>query len=86
MSHRYLLRPGRVTSATDGGQNYVGASELAALYGVRRDECLVLADGSGFEYSRFRQQVLARVERGELIELRPRYDGNYALPTAHKES
>lgn len=33
---RYLLCPGWVTSQTDGQSHYIGAHQLARLYGVRR--------------------------------------------------
>lgn len=75
---RYLLCPGTVRSRIDGDVHRISASQLAALYGVRMDECFVLADPRF--YSFLNEQLLARVARGELIALRPRQNGNYSLP------
>ena len=69
---RYLLCPGDVMSKTDGQYHYVGAHELARLYGVRLDQCEVRPHR---EIARFGW----RPHPG-LIELHPRYDGNYSLP------
>lgn len=79
---RYLLCPGYVRSRTDGDRHHVGADQLARLYGVRMDECLILPDAgrrADPQYAWFRQQLLDRVDRGELTALRPRYGGDYYL-------
>ncbi len=75
MTARYLLCPGPVRSRTDGDWHHVTASRLAMLYGVPMGECIVLP------LDWYNGQCLrARVASGELIELRPRFDGNYTLP------
>jgi len=38
---KYLLIPGHVESKRDGQLHYIGASELARLYGVSIHECIV---------------------------------------------
>lgn len=77
---RYLLCPGMVTSRTDGDQHYVDAHVLALLYGVRMDECVVLPYRSANPIDqRNRERLISSADRGELIALRPRYDGNYDM-------
>lgn len=71
---KYLVIPGHIPSKNDGQMHYVGYSTLVRLYRVDPDECtdcapLLLPDGG--------QYIPAK----PLIELRPRYDGNYTLPT-----
>ena len=70
---RYLLCPGHVMSKTDGQYHYVSAHELAGLYGVRMDQCDVRPDKkiSGFGWR----------PAPWIIELHPRYDGDYRLPS-----
>lgn len=77
-ARRYLLCPGPVISRVDRDWHYIGARQLAALYGVRMDECLILPEYfvNPVEWGRLQ----AGVERGELIELRPNGKGNYRLP------
>ena len=69
---RYLLCPGDVMSKTDVKYHYVGAHDLARLYGVRMDQCEVRP---GRMFARFGW----RPKEG-LIELHPRYHGDYSLP------
>lgn len=81
MTARYLLCPDTVRSRTDGQWHHVSASQLAMLYRVPMDACVVLSgDWSGPGVERRREDLLDRVRRGELIELRPRFDGNYTPP------
>jgi len=65
---RYILHPGFVRSRTDGGIHYIGAVELAQLYGLALRDCVVKIDWRNGE-GRF----------GE-VHLYPRIDGNYVLP------
>ena len=65
---RYVLHPGRVTSAADGQEHFVGGPQLAALYGVDiRD--VVFGDRPGYR------------ERPGDVHLHPRWDGDYSLPS-----
>ena len=65
---RYVLHPGRVTSAADGQEHFVGGPRLAALYGVDiRD--VVFGDEPGYR------------ERPGDVHLHPRWDGDYSLPS-----
>ena len=64
---KWLLHPGWITSKTDGDQHFVGEMELIRLYGVRRDECLSVTASN-----------LHAFDLESLIDLRPRYDGDYA--------
>lgn len=65
------MRPGRVTSKNDRDRHYIGAAELMRLYGVTPGECWIVD-----EHDPIPRSFDART----LIELRPRFDGNYALP------
>ena len=69
---RYLLCPGNVMSKTDRQYHHVGAQDLARLYGVRMDQCEVRPERM---LARFGWRPAAGV-----IELHPRFDGNYSLP------
>lgn len=86
MTARYLLCPGPVRSRTDGQWHHVGAGRLAELYGVRLSDCLVLPEFDGLnpggERSRRHDDLRARAQRGELIKLGPRSNGDYSLPGA----
>jgi hypothetical protein len=39
---RFALHPGNVISVNDGDEHYISAHQLAALYGVRVQECVVV--------------------------------------------
>jgi hypothetical protein len=73
----YLLCPGWVRSRIDGDRHYITASQLSRLYHVPMDECVTLNYGGSPGYDRRRDDLLAKVYRGELIKLTPREDGDY---------
>ncbi len=77
MRLKYVLRPGYFT--TPGGRTlYVGAHQLAQGYRVEIRECLVVSPTlAGPEY----QHLVAGAKSLGLIDLRPRSDGNYELPS-----
>ncbi len=77
MTARYLLCPGLVRSRTDGDRHYVSARQLAHLYGVSMDECLVLPNDNEWA-SRMKSRYL--LARTDLIHLMPRSNGDYTLP------
>ena len=66
---RTILCPGFVISKTDGDRHYISARELARLYCVRLDDCLIDDTAN----AGIRGIVL---EDGD-IRLYPRIDGNY---------
>lgn len=80
MAAVYLLCPGWVTSQADGQDHYLAAADLARLYGVPMSECVVLPGALAFHSRYTRGQLLARVDAGDLVALRPRHDGDYRLP------
>ena len=84
MTARYLLCPGPVRSRQDGQWHNVGPGQLAALYGVRLSDCRILPVWNDYRPSSeiTRRDLMAQVERGELIELGPRSGGDYSLPGA----
>lgn len=74
LRQRYVLRPGRVVSRTDGQVHFVGHHQLAMLYGVRLSECLVVNPGEA--------ETPGVHDLPGLIHLWPRYDGQYRHPQA----
>lgn len=77
---RYLLCPGFITSRTDGDRHHISAEQLARLYGVPLDECLVLNYGGSPGLNHRRAELQSRAARGELLALYPRHSGDYTLP------
>lgn len=75
---KYLLCPGHVQSKTDSQYHYIGARELARLYGVSMYECEVRPE-------RMSSRLGWRPPEGA-IELHPRWDGNYVLPNSTAET
>ncbi len=69
---RYLLCPGYVMSNVDRQYHHISAEQLAKLYRVHMDQCEVRPE-------RMFARLGWRQPEG-LIELHPRYDGDYALP------
>jgi hypothetical protein len=69
---RYLLCPGSVMSKVDRQYHYISAEQLAKLYSVRMDQCEIRPE-------RMFARLGWRQPEG-LIELHPRYDGDYVLP------
>ena len=75
---RYVLCPGMVTSRTDGQRHHVGAYQLAKLYGVAPNDCLIYEPEPWWPRS-YHERAEER-HRG-LIRLMPREDGDYSLPS-----
>jgi hypothetical protein len=67
---RYCLHPGFVRSRSDGDRHFITAHKLARCYGVPLRECVVAGDSPRMDLN---------VNR--LIDLYPRSDGEYSLPT-----
>ena len=63
----YVLFPGNVRSANDGQKHFIGAPQLAQLYGVNYRECMVVYEEHLHEYR----------AKPHHIHLHPRYDGQY---------
>lgn len=81
MTARYLLCPAEVRSRADGQWHHVSAGELAALYGVPMAACVVLPEPGSERFQCERLRLIERTEAGgDLIALKPRYDGDYRLP------
>jgi hypothetical protein len=74
---KYVLFPGIVTSKTDGDQHYLGFRELACLYKVDLRECAIYEPRPWWTISHYK---MAEEQIKGLIQLKPRYDGNYTLP------
>jgi hypothetical protein len=67
---RYVLCPGWITSQNDGDRHYIGAAQLARLYGVNLRDCLVKPA----------QEKLHPTDCVGRVFLHPRFDGDYRLP------
>jgi hypothetical protein len=68
-SPRYVLCPGWITSKNDGQRHFIDAGQLAHLYGVRLNNCLI-RHGSTLRGANSQNKVF----------LYPRFDGDYILP------
>lgn len=85
MSPQYLLCPGLVRSQVDGGMHQVNAAQLARLYGVRIDQCVVLPEPGRERFHCERLRLLRRCEvGGDMVLLTLRTDGDYTLPIMAK--
>ena len=73
MQAKYALIPGYVESKSDGQDHYISARQLCRLYGVNRNECLVI------DYKN--PGTFRGLNIDNYIQLPPRYDGDYKLPT-----
>jgi hypothetical protein len=74
---KYAVYPGYVTSKNDGDRHWIGATELIRLYGVRIEECEIYEPAPWWPHSYYTWE---KERLAGLVELRPRYDGNYATP------
>ena len=70
---KYLICPGEIKSKLDGDYHWVTGTQLIKLYGLRRCECVI------------EKKQLKGLYRKDLIQLGPRYDGNYIQPQTKKE-
>lgn len=64
---KYVLCPGPVVSRADGQLHQIGSRQLADLYRVPMEDCIVKQQGDREDDPRFR----------DLPRLRPRADGDY---------
>jgi hypothetical protein len=76
MNRKYLIIPGYVISKSDGDRHYVSGMELIRLYGVDRDECVIVPYGWPKRRGGMSEQYI-----NSLIHLEPRLDGDYSLPS-----
>lgn len=72
----YCLHPGHVCDQGGLNPRYVNALDLAQLYGVEMEECVVAVEPRAFD----RAASYRRDPYAGLIQLYPRHDGNYVLP------
>lgn len=71
MEKKYVVWPDYVRSKTDGQEHFISFRQLCHLYGVNPAEC----------YDASMVEIVRGIDRTKLIDLMPRYDGNYTLPT-----
>ena len=68
---KYIIYPGHVTSKEDGDRHYISAGELMHLYKVSIKECVIIRSE--------RDHYKLRGFKRDLIQLYPRYDGDYSM-------
>lgn len=68
---RYMCHAGYVISPVDGDLHYVGSETVSTLYGVPRDECIMVRDIRAL-YAFTNKYIES------LVHLFPRNDGNYS--------
>ena len=68
---QYLVYPGFVISKTDKDKHYISFMELCRLYRVHHSLCI--------NFDNLTLVDKRRVQKLKLIELRPRYSGDYTL-------
>lgn len=76
---KYVIKPGFVTSQTDGQRHYISGMKLVDLYGVDLCECEIFEPAQWWPTSFWR---IAEERHKGLIELRPSNDGIYELPAS----
>ena len=78
MSKKYLVIADYVLSKNDGDRHFINCNKLMQLYAVHKEECIcVESEVYGRYYPPL--DVLHR-QYGGLIELRPKYNGDYSIP------
>jgi hypothetical protein len=75
MSKKYVVMGGEVISKTDGDRHYVDSPTLMRLYGLSREEAVLMEET---EFKDIPNEIY-RYEQMGLQVLRPRFDGNYSL-------
>jgi hypothetical protein len=73
--NKFLVLPGVVWSRHDGDMHHISAERLIQLYGVKLSECVIARDDG--TVPGMSPEMLK-----SLIQLSPRRDGNYQIPTA----
>jgi hypothetical protein len=77
MKKKYLVISDYVISKTDGQRHFITCSKLMYLYSVREEECICMESSIKGRYTPSIEDYKNRY--GNLIELRPKYDGNYII-------
>jgi hypothetical protein len=73
INKKYFVIADYITSKNDGDRHFITCNQLMRLYSVREEECVCLENGT--------ERYKMYVDRyGNLIELRPKSDGDYRLP------
>jgi len=77
MTKKYILMGGPVRSKSDGDLHHITAQQLCRLYNLNPEECIFADVMRPETYQCYRTE--------DLIELNPRYDGDYNLLKAREE-
>lgn len=70
---RYIVRPGYVTSKSDGQEHFITSEMLIRLHGVRRKDCIVVPCNTVTS----RPSFFTEQQMRNMTILQPRYDGDY---------
>lgn len=65
---KYAIYPGFITSKNDGQEHYIDGNTLIKLYQLNRMECIILY---------YEDPTSASKNAKDLIQLHPRYHGDY---------
>ena len=76
---KYVVYPGYVISKTDSDRHFIPSDYLMFLYGVKREECIVITSSMPPPVQR---QAEERAAALKCIPLYPKTNGDYTLPTA----
>lgn len=76
---KYVVYPGHVISKADGDKHFIPSDYLMFLYGVKREECIVITSSMPPPLQR---QAEERATALKCIPLYPKTSGDYTLPTA----
>lgn len=72
---KYAICTGYIISKSDGDMHWLDASQLIKLYGIRREECIIIEEGDKNSERGYTSEFL-----DSLTYLRPRYNGDYLIP------
>lgn len=75
---RYLVIGRHVFSITDGQRHFVNCVQLAGLYGVDTQECVLVNQHA--DTLEARERAVGGLHIQDYIVLEPREDGDYSLP------
>lgn len=78
MEKKYVVIADYVISKNDGDRHFITCNQLVKLYGVREEECIFME--SSIRGKHWPPLGYYYLRHGPLIELRPRYHGNYNMP------
>ena len=77
---KYAVHPGTVFSVADGQNHFIPSDALIQFYGVKPEECLVVA--RNMPVAKYEEAMQKAIDL-KLIPLVPQITGNYAIPSGN---